>query len=168
MSNRHLSRTVAMQTLYEWDFSHPLAHATAPAVSELAALAAHNLKEFAPDLDDQGFVTSLLNGVLTNLADIDAMIEKYAPEWPIQQITTVDRNILRLGIFELSYAGEVPAKVAINEAIELAKSFGGESSGRFVNGVLGAIYTEMVASGKVVESAAATEPDDEPVGTPEV
>lgn len=143
-----------MQTLYEWDFSHPLAHAPAPTPRSLTPLVEHNLKEFAPDLDDNGFVESLIGGVLSHLADIDAMIEKYAPEWPIQQITTVDRNILRLGIFELVYAGEVPAKVAINEAIELAKSFGGESSGRFVNGVLGAIYKDMVASGQVVEPAA--------------
>ncbi|KKU48078.1 transcription antitermination factor NusB [Candidatus Uhrbacteria bacterium RIFCSPLOWO2_12_FULL_46_10] len=144
MANRHLSRTVAMQTLYEWDFSHPLsAGAGNNNEAEILALADRNLKEFAPEFDDQGFVHSLILGVLQNQAAIDKYIERYAPEWPIDQITIVDRNILRLGVFELIFGKEVPAKVAINEAIELAKTFGGESSGRFVNGVLGAIYKEI-------------------------
>lgn len=131
-----------MQTLYEWDFNHPLTTAAADRQA-LADLATENRREFAPDLDDQGFVGQLLMGVLDHQADIDVMIQQFAPEWPIDQITTVDRNILRLGIFELMFHKEVPAKVAINEAIELAKAFGGESSGRFVNGVLGAILKEQ-------------------------
>ena len=133
-----------MQTLYEWDFSHPLA--TDPTncnEQALLALAERNLKEFAPEFDDQGFVQSLIVGVLTHLSEIDHYIERYAPEWPIEQITIIDRNVLRLGVFELIFGNEVPAKVAINEAIELAKTFGGESSGRFVNGVLGAIYKDI-------------------------
>ncbi len=146
MSNRHLARTVAMQTLYEWDFSHPLAEVTdlkKEDKKEIERLTESNKQEFAPGLDDQGFVESLVHGVLEHRAEIDDQIVKFAHEWPIQQITTVDRNILRLGIFELKFAKDVPAKVAINEAIELAKSFGGESSGKFINGVLGAIYKEM-------------------------
>lgn len=157
MSNRHLSRTVAMQTLYEWDFTHTLAEH--PALSdaertELLHLLAQNTQEFAPGVDDQGFAESLVRGVTDHCSAIDATITKYAPEWPIDQITNVDRNILRLGVFELVYGGEVPAKVAINEAIELAKGFGGESSGKFVNGVLGAIYKDMVANGTAKEPAA--------------
>lgn len=136
-----------MQTLYEWDFNHPLTSEVADRQA-LADLATQNRQEFAPDLDDQGFVGQLLMGVLDKLPEIDVLIQKYAPEWPIDQITVVDRNILRLGIFELTFLKEVPAKVAINEAIELAKAFGGESSGRFVNGVLGAILKEQ---GGVIE-----------------
>lgn len=158
MSNRHLSRTVAMQTLYEWDFSHPLAaDAVNNKKAELLALADRNLKEFAPEFDDQGFVHSLILGVLQNQAAIDKYIEHYAPEWPIDQITIVDRNILRMGVFELIFGKEVPAKVAINEAIELAKTFGGESSGRFVNGVLGAVYKEMSPPSDTEEVSVKTE-----------
>ena len=146
MSNRHLARTVAMQTLYEWDFNHPLVEVAVGTAEreEIRKLTGDNREEFAPGLEDQGFSDALVDGVLANLAAIDEYIAKYAPEWPIAQITVVDRNILRLGIFELIFAGDVPAKVAINEAIELAKSFGGESSGKFVNGVLGAIYKDKV------------------------
>ncbi len=161
MSNRHLARTVAMQTLYEWDFNHPLAEVTkldADNKKEIERLTEDNKQEFAPGLDDQGFVEALVNGVLKHRAEIDEAIVKYAPEWPIQQITTVDRNILRLGIYELKFAGDVPAKVAINEAIELAKSFGGESSGKFVNGVLGAIYKDMPQQEETAETSKTDEP----------
>ncbi len=104
-----------------------------------------NVKEFAPGIEDHSFVISLIKGTLSKRKTIDELIEKCAPEWPINQITAVDRNILRMGIFELMFGNyeEVPPKVAINEAIELAKTFGGESSARFVNGVLGTIYREM-------------------------
>ena len=147
MSNRHFSRTLAMQTLYEWDFSKPLSdnEIKGDKVSVLE-LVKRNLKEFAPEFDDEGFAQSLIFGVFEHRREIDEYIERFAPEWPIGQITVVDRNILRLGIFELIFGREVPAKVAINEAIELAKTFGGESSGRFVNGVLGAIYKNIVSS----------------------
>jgi len=143
MSNRHLARTIAMQTLYEWDFNKK-------DKEDLANLSEENLKDFAPEFDDHGFVLFLIKGVTNHLDDINKLIIKYAPEWPIEQITIVDRNILRLGIFELKFSGgEIPPKVAINEAIELAKSFGGESSGKFVNGVLGTIYKEMQQKGEV-------------------
>lgn len=125
-----------MQTLYEWDFGkHPDA--------DLPGLLARNLKEFAPDFDDSGFATAILDGVVKHKPEIDEVIVKYAPQWPLEQITVVDRNILRMGVFELKYAPDIPPKVAINEAIELAKSFGGDASGRFVNGVLGAIFRDL-------------------------
>ncbi|MBU0707759.1 transcription antitermination factor NusB [Patescibacteria group bacterium] len=136
MSNRHLGRTVAMQTLYEWDFNEQKN-------SDLIKATKENIKKFAPGFDDSDFTLQLVKGVLKDIKSIDQLITKYAPEWPLDQITVVDRNILRLGVYELKYAPDIPPKVAINEAIELAKSFGGESSGKFVNGVLGAIYKDM-------------------------
>jgi len=109
-----------------------------------------NVEEFAPKAGDASFMQNLLRGVLEKRNDLDLIIEKAAPEWPIDKISPVDRNILRLGLFELLFSDrrEVPAKVAINEAIELAKTFGGENSGRFVNGVLGAVYKEIGEPGK--------------------
>lgn len=138
MASRHLSRSIAMQTLYEWDFNGQN-NAEADVILE------KNLAEFGPGLEDQEFPRRLVHGVLEKRADIDNIIAKAAPEWPIAQIAMVDRNILRLGLFELLFGDytAVPPKVAINEAIELAKSFGGESSGKFVNGVLGTIYREL-------------------------
>lgn len=138
MANRHLSRSVAMQTLYEWDFN-------GAKTEKLDDLLKKNIEEFAPGIEDDSFIRGLTRGAIKNQKEIDALIEKCAPEWPIDQVTIVDRNILRLGIYELVYGNyeEVPPKVAINEAIELAKSFGGESSGRFINGVLGTIYREL-------------------------
>lgn len=138
MANRHLSRSIAMQSLYEWDFN-------GKKDSEIDEIVKKNIKEFGPGLDDTSFVEDLVKKTVENRDKIDPLIEKCAPEWPLDQVTIVDRNILRLGIYELLFGNyeEVPPKVAINEAIELAKSFGGESSGRFVNGVLGTIYREL-------------------------
>jgi N utilization substance protein B len=124
-----------MQTLYEWDFNGMK--------DDLDQLAANNIAQFAPGIDDPSFIRELLNGVRDNLAKINEIILETAPEWPMEQITVIDRNILRLGIFELMYAKEVPPKVAINEAVELGKTFGGESSGKFVNGVLGTLFKKM-------------------------
>ena len=136
MSNRHLARTIAMQSLYQWDFNRSKNE-------DVDKLIQHNLKEFAPDFDDENFPHNLVTGVQKNINDIDQLITKYAPEWPIDQITIVDRNVLRIGVYELKFDNDIPPKVAINEAIELAKTFGGESSGKFVNGVLGAIYKDI-------------------------
>lgn len=142
MSNRHLARTLAMQTLFEWDFRKK-------DTTDVPSILEHNKGEFAPDFDDHGFSDRIIRGVMNHLQDIDGLITTFAPQWPIEQITVVDRNILRIGIFELKFSkGEVPPKVAINEAIELAKSFGGESSGKFVNGVLGSIYKQMEEKGE--------------------
>ncbi len=137
MASRHLSRSIAMQSLYEWDFSGK--------AGDLEKIVDRNIKEFGPGLEDQSLVWQIVTGVVEHLIKINKIIEQAAPEWPLNQITIVDRNILRIGLFELLYANkeEVPPKVAINEAIELAKSFGGESSGKFINGVLGTVYKEI-------------------------
>ena len=138
MANRHLQRSIAMQSLFEWDFQ-------GRNDEKIEMITNRNIQEFAPGVEDALFVRSLVSGTLEKRKDIDALIEKCAPEWPLEQVTVIDRNILRLGIYELMFGNynEVPPKVAINEAIELAKTFGGESSARFINGVLGTIYREM-------------------------
>jgi transcription antitermination protein NusB len=141
MSNRHLARTLAMQSLFLWDFH-------GKAEKNLKEITRGVFKNFAPEFDDQGFVENLISGVMTNLPEIDKHITKYATEWPLDQITIVDRNILRIGVYELVFNADIPAKVAINEAIEIAKTFGSESSGKFVNGVLGAIFRDMESKGE--------------------
>lgn len=143
MSQRHLSRSIVLQTLFEWDFENQK-------LEEIPVIFERNLKEFAQGTSDRPFMDRLLKLVLEKRRDLDSLIEKAAPEWPIHKIAPVDRNILRIGLAELLFADrkEVPPKVAINEAIELAKSFGGETSSKFVNGVLGAVYKEMGEPGK--------------------
>lgn len=132
-----------MQSLYEWDFK---GHSDAL----LAEILEHNITEFGSGLDEPEFVVQLVKGTIDNLGEIDPIIERAAPQWPLDQIAMVDRNVLRLGLYELLYGNHdaVPPKVAINEAIELAKSFGGDASGRFINGVLGTIYKEIGEPGK--------------------
>ncbi len=137
MSNRHLARSIAMQALFEWDFRNK-PEDTLPNIID------RDLKEFGPGLAETEFAKTIIEEVKKNMVEIDAIIEKYAPQWPIDQITIIDRNVLRIGIYELKFNNEVPPKVAINEAIELAKNFGGPSSGKFVNGVLGAIYKDLL------------------------
>ncbi len=143
MANRHLSRSIVLQTLFEWDFegSKP---------GEVFQILDRTITEFAPGTNDRLFIDRLVRMVIDKKKDLDILIEKAAPDWPIEKISVVDRNILRIGLCELLFAdrNEVPPKVAINEAIELAKTFGGETSGRFVNGVLGAVYKEMGEPGK--------------------
>jgi transcription antitermination protein NusB len=143
MANRHLARSVVLQTLFEWDTTGVAKDAAVPILTR-------NVEEFGGDSTDRPFMEGLLQGVLAKQDDIDLIIEKAAPDWPLPKIAPVDRNILRIGLYELLFAdrAQVPAKVAINEAIELAKTFGGESSGRFVNGVLGAVYKEIGEPGK--------------------
>lgn len=145
MANRHLSRSVVLQTLFEHDFDNIKNKKT-----DLDETLMRNIKEFAPGAGDFSFMKQLLETVIAKQPELDDIIEKAAPEWPIEKISVVDRNILRLGLAELLFADreEVPAKVAINEAIELAKTFGGDNSGRFVNGVLGAVYKELGEPGK--------------------
>jgi N utilization substance protein B len=143
MANRHLSRSVVLQTLFEWDI-----RSASPDGAKDALV--RNAAEFAPAAGDLPFMEELFRGVIERKPDLDLVIEKAAPEWPLDRIAPVDRNVLRLGLYELLFSDreKVPAKVAINEAIELAKSFGGENSGRFVNGVLGAVYKELGEPGK--------------------
>ncbi len=132
-----------MQSLYEWDFK-------GKNNSLLADIMERNIKEFAAGLEDPTFIIDLIKGVISHVSELDKIIEKAAPQWPLDQIAIVDRNVLRLGLYELLFGNrdEVPPKVAINEAIELAKSFGGDSSGKFVNGVLGTVYREIGEPGK--------------------
>jgi N utilization substance protein B len=136
MSNRHLARTIAMQTLFAWDFN-------GKKNETIEALMDENFANFAPQFDDGGFVRETIKSILEHSEEIDNYIRRYATEWPLEQITIVDRNVLRIGIYELLYSANIPPRVAINEAIEIAKAFGGESSGKFINGVLGAIYKDM-------------------------
>ncbi len=152
MSNRHLSRSVVLQTLYEWDFDPNNKAELSPKkeIQNIQEIFEKNIKEFALGTNDRVFMDDLLKKVLEKKKELDHLIEKAAPEWPLDKIAPVDRNILRIGLAELLFANtkEVPPKVAINEAIELAKGFGGENSGRFINGVLGAVYKEMGEPGK--------------------
>ena len=144
MASRHLARSIVMQSLFEWDFNKK-------DPSLLDVIVEKNIQEFGPGLEEEvDFVRRLIKGTVENLEKIDSIIERAAPEWPIDQITAVDRSVLRLGLYELLFgnAEEVPPKVAINEAIELAKSFGGDSSGKFINGVLGTVYREIGEPGK--------------------
>ncbi len=143
MANRHLSRSIVLQSLFEWDLNSIEKSAVAETLQR-------NVEEFAPNKTDLPFMGKLLDGVLQKQTELDLIITKAAPDWPIDRISPVDRNILRLGLYELLFAdrNEVPAKVAINEAIELAKQFGGDNSSRFVNGVLGAVYKEIGEPGK--------------------
>jgi N utilization substance protein B len=146
MASRHLSRSIIMQSLYEWDFFNKK--------MDLEKILEKNIKEFAPGLKDQNLIWQISAGVIKNIKELDKIITKAAPEWPIDQITIIDRNVLRIGLYELLYADkkEVPSKVAINEAIELAKTFGGENSGKFINGVLGTVYKEINIEQKTANS----------------
>ncbi len=143
MANRHLSRSIVLQSLFEWDFNS----ADSSAADNIFK---RNTDEFAPGHGDFSFMDTLLKGVLDKQKDIDLIIEKAAPDWPINKISLIDRNILRIGLYELLFSdrSQVPPKVAINEAIELSKTFGGETSSKFVNGVLGAVYKELGEPGK--------------------
>ncbi len=147
MANRHLARSIVMQTLFAFDFNQG-------AETDAREALKYNIDEFGPGIEDPEFIESLLVGTLKKRAILDEIIEKAAPEWPVDKINAVDRNVLRLGLYELLFGNyeQVPPKVAINESIELAKSYGGESSGRFVNGVLGAVYKEIGEPGKTQQS----------------
>lgn len=143
MSSRHLARSIVLQSLYEWDFKNKKEN-------ELKAILDRNIKALGPDAEDVTFIHSLAKEIIKFQAKIDKIIVKAAPEWPLEQTTIIDRNVLRIGIYELLFGSrkEVPPKVAINEAIELAKTYGGESAGKFINGVLGTIYKEIGEPGK--------------------
>ena len=143
MANRHLSRSIVLQTLFEWDFG-----GRNDAI--ILDILKRNILEFAPGMGDFSFTKDLVTNILKKRKTIDAVIEKAAPEWPLDKISIIDRNVLRIGLYELIFGDkkEVPPKVAINEAIELAKTFSGTSSGKFVNGVLGSVYRELGEPGK--------------------
>ncbi len=137
MSHRHLARSIAMQSLYQWDFK-------GKPTAAMPAIMAEQIGEFGVGLEKEGsYIEHTVNGVLDHLEEINEKIVANAPDWPLEQMAIVDRNILRIGVYELYFNDDIPAKVAINEAIEIAKSYGGPSSGKFVNGILGAMYKEI-------------------------
>ena len=119
----------------------------------MAKVLERNLAEFAPGIDEPDFAWRLMKGIIDHLDELDTIISRAAPDWPLEQIAIIDRNALRIGLYELMFANpeEVPPKVAINEAIEISKNYGGPNSGKFINGVLGTIYKEMLASGQIKE-----------------
>ncbi len=148
MSNRHLFRSIVMQSLYEWDFESSMIKNTDKkkfSKTVLDNITKRNIKEYGFKEKNTRFVFDTINGIFENFEEINSKIKKLAPEWPIEQVTIIDRNILRIGIYEIIFdkKKDIPPKVAINEAIELAKTFGGNSSGKFVNGVLGSLYREI-------------------------
>lgn len=140
-SNRHLGRIIALQSLYEFDFRTQVED---PSV-QLEEILQRNLQQYAAEIKDSSFVEGLVYGTQQYVAEIDTKLQPLAPEWPIQQIARVDHAILRLALYELLYCSDsVPPKVVINEAVELAKSFGSDNSSKFVNGVLGTAYRTLV------------------------
>lgn len=138
MSARHLSRSIVLQVLFDWDFNQE----KNPNFDDIIK---YNIANFAVGLENTDFIFALSKGILEKIKELDSIIQHSAPDWPVSQIALVDRNVLRIGLYELLFGdrNEIPPKVAINEAIELAKTFGGESSGGFVNGVLGTVYKEI-------------------------
>ncbi len=137
-ANRHLGRIVALQTLYEEDFRREVGDVD----FVLEEVLARNIERYQETIDDKEFIERLVRGVNERQEEMDNIIRPVAPEWPIEQIARMDRIVLHIGVFELLYDKSVPPKVAINEAVELAKAFGGDNSSKFVNGVLGTILRE--------------------------
>jgi len=134
-SNRHLGRIVALQTLYEQDFRREVGDSA----FELEEVLARNIARYHETIDDKEFIETLVHGVDKRQIELDGIIAPVAPEWPIDQIARMDRIILRMGVYELLHEPSVPPKVVINEAVELAKAFGGDNSSKFINGVLGTV-----------------------------
>lgn len=137
MATRHLIRSIVLQSLYEWEFYKQK--------EDFTKILERNLNEFGAGIDEPEFAWKLANGIISHLKELDSVVEKSAPQWPLEQIPIIDKNVLRIGLYELLHAdkAEIPEKVAINEAIELAKNFGGENSSKFINGVLGTVYKEI-------------------------
>ena len=142
-SNRHLGRIIALQTLYEEEFRLECGDEQYDADEVLE----RNIGRYDQMLDDRAFIERLVAGVRSKLAELDAMLQPIAPEWPLSQIARMDRVVLRMGAYELLFGEDVPPKVVINEAVELAKSFGGENSSKFINGVLGTVLKQKEGAG---------------------
>jgi len=140
-ANRHLGRIVALQTLYEEDFRRECADEA----FKLGEVLARNITRYRETIDDKQFIEQLVNGVAARQEVIDDIIRPVAPEWPIEQIARIDRVVLRIGVYELIFTANIPPKVAINEAVELAKAFGGDNSSKFINGVLGTVLRNKEA-----------------------
>lgn len=141
-SNRHLGRIVALQTLYEQDFRQEAGDKT----FDIAEVLDRNMSRYRETIDDQAFIKQLTEGVTKRQAELDKVLQPLAPEWPIEQIARMDRVVLRMGAYELMHAKDVPPKVVINEAVELAKAFGGDNSSKFINGVLGSLLRQQDAT----------------------
>lgn len=137
-SNRHLGRIVALQTLYEHDFRTESGDST----FDVSEVLGRNVSRYRETIDDVDFIEKLVGGVVEHQEEIDKVIQPLAPEWPIDQIARMDRVVLRIGAYELIHAKDVPPKVVINEAVELAKAFGGDNSSKFINGVLGSLLRQ--------------------------
>lgn len=137
MASRHLARSIVLQSLFEWDFYQKK--------TNLEEILKRNIEKYGGNFDESEFVKNLAKGVFEHLKKIDEIFQELAPQHFLSHLNIIDRNVLRIGIFELLYENkkEVPSKVAINEAIELAKNFGGENSGKFVSGVLGTIFKKI-------------------------
>ena len=149
-SNRHLGRIVALQTLYEFEFRRQ----SEDSHLDLAEVLQRNIERYKESIDDKDFVRELVDGVLEHQDDLDAKLQPMAPGWPLDQIARIDRNVLRIGLYELLYKAEtVPPKVVINEAVELAKAFGSDNSSKFINGVLGTAYRTLVEAGTQPDAA---------------
>ena len=145
MQNRHMSRVLVLQTLFAWDFNKTQ--------DNPEKILEYTKKEFTPSNDEENFALNLLKNIVQKWKELNNLITEHAPEWPLKQISIVDRNILRIGIYELKYNDTIPPKVAINEAIELAKNYGGDNSSKFINGVLGTIYKEKTGEELKIEPA---------------
>ena len=158
-SNRHLGRIIALQTLYEQDFRR----AAGDTNLDADAVLARNIARYKETVDDRDFIERLVRGVSAKAAELDVLLQPIAPEWPISQIATMDRLVLRMGLYELLFETDVPPKVVINEAVELAKAFGSENSSKFINGVLGTAFRqqdEVAAGPKKVKAPEPTESEE--------
>jgi N utilization substance protein B len=153
-SNRHLGRIIALQTLYELDFRREAGDAE----FNLEEVLARNISRYQKQVDDTSFIEALVRGVAADEAALDTELQPIAPEWPIDQIARMDRVVLRMGLYELTNNTDVPPKVVINEAVELAKSFGGENSSKFINGVLGTVMRQR--NPELADETVATVSDD--------
>jgi N utilization substance protein B len=156
MATRHLIRTVVLQSLYEWDFYNQK--------KDITQILERNIEEFAPGIDEPEFAWRILQGVAAHLKEIDTIISENATNWPLDKIAIIDRNILRIGVYELLFAdkNEVPPKVAINEAVELAKNYGGANASRFINGILGTLYEARRKAEKNAEIAVISKSEEPP------
>lgn len=160
-SNRHLGRIIALQTLYEQDFRREANDSN----FDLGEVLARNVDRYQEMVDDKSFVEALVKGVSEHETALDAQLQPIAPEWPIDQIARMDRVILRMGLYELLHGTDVPPKVVINEAVELAKAFGGENSSKFINGVLGTVMRQRDQAGQAAPNHKVdNDPDDTKAG----
>lgn len=161
-SNRHLGRIIALQTLYEQDFRREAGDQD----FNLDEVLARNIARYQEMVDDKAFIEELVHGVSKHQTALDDQLQPIAPEWPIDQIARMDRVVLRIGLYELQFEKEVPPKVVINEAVELAKAFGGENSSKFINGVLGTVMRQRdeVAAAEKPKAAPKKKPSAEPEG----